>query len=73
MKIPLYHVSLGIVQRISEIGMSEEIQLIEKKQFAPYASSIPFLSIKRVLEWEYTDFFSFQIDNNLLPFLHVVT
>jgi hypothetical protein len=73
MKISLYHDSHGIVQRISEIGMSAEIQLIEKKQFAQYTSSIPFLSLKRVLEWEYTVFFSFQVDNKLFPWLHVVS
>ena len=62
MKIPLYHDCLDNVQHISEIGKSEENLTIEKKLSVPYTFAIPFLYIKVVLEWEYTDFFNFQVD-----------
>ena len=63
-KIPLYHDCRDIVQHISEIGKLAENLTIEKKLFVPYTFAIPFLYIKVVLEWEYTDFFNFQVDNN---------
>ena len=72
MKIPLYHDCLDIFQHISEIGKSAENLLIEKKHFVPYTFSIPFLYLKIVLEWEYTDFFNFQVDNNKACLLRYV-